>query len=145
MKYFILLLGVVGAAAACSDNPSNTEPFGVAAISRLTGTVTNSDGRPLDSVRIFVSVPNSIYAGYATAQTLTNSAGKYVVDVQRMRQLGDPPTPDTVRVEIEAYSVKRRSADGPIPTISVSHVLTFSSNLQTPPVTQLDFGVAARP
>lgn len=138
MKPSIILSSIaIGfGALACSSNVQNTEPFTTTAISRVAGIVTDANGTALDSVRVFVVLPNS--AGYAGGQAVTNSAGRYSLDVLRMYQIGTPLTPDTIRVEVSAQQLKGPNANVAAGTIKSNQVLTFSRNVESPPTQQLD-------
>ncbi|MEP6781016.1 MAG: hypothetical protein ABJC26_14065 [Gemmatimonadaceae bacterium] len=120
--------------SACSKEQYHTAPFGVIAASRITGVVSAANGKALASIRVFVAIPNSEQAGYASAQAVTNSAGRYVIDVRRMNQLGSAPIPDTLRVQISAQLDNAPTS----PIVKTERLLTFSGNIAAPPTQQLD-------
>ena len=124
---------------ACSDGPTyaNTGARRAIAVARVTGTVADVTGVPLESVRVSVSIPNTFEAGYAGATAVTNRAGQYSIDVERTRQLGQAPNPDTVRVEVSA--VRPGGPSGGASLVKAMELLTFGTNLQSPPQHQLNF------
>jgi len=133
----LMSIGIGFGAFSCSSNSvQNTAPFTTIAISRVSGIVTDANGTGLDSVRVFIVLPNS--AGYAGGQAVTNSAGRYTADVLRMYQVGNPTIPDTVRVEVSAQLLKGPNANSAAGTVRSNKVLTFSSNIESPPTQQLD-------
>lgn len=122
----VLLLGAV-TLTGCGEQDFRTAPFTPTHVARVTGVVVSNDGSPLDSVRVFIQIPNGNGFGYASASALTSRMGTFEATVNRMTAPASVPTPDTVRVEVAGQVIKARyyRSDGTSPTSRESVVLTF--------------------
>jgi len=95
---------VTGCAAglvACGDSTGQDE-FPPLAQGVIEGTITGTDGQPLDSVNVDLVIPADLSNKYSIglAGTVTDSDGGFTLPVQLTA--GPPPLPDTVEIYVRA-------------------------------------------
>lgn len=94
--------------AGCKSDIT-TSPFGVQAVSRITGVVVDSAGRPVANARLSVQFPPRELYGYAASEVRTNTGGEFVYLVNRMTQPAQTMSPDTVTATVTAEVAIPRS------------------------------------
>jgi hypothetical protein len=95
----------MGGLAGCRSD--TTGPFGITHTSRVVGTVSTPAGAPIDSVRVFIRIPDRAGFAYAVTPAMTNRDGKFSYVVQRMRAPTFIAEPDTVTVEVQGEVLKK--------------------------------------
>jgi hypothetical protein len=133
-----LLLAMSG---ACSGDPSSTNPFRASHTGIVSGRVQFTDGTPIDSAVVVVSVqPKPLY-GYTTQPVASNARGEYSYLIERLAAPARVPSPDTARAEVvvSLLAARYRLPGNVVPTLYDTVVVTFLPSGQTPPATTSNF------
>ncbi len=117
-----VLVAVLFAPSACSDNMGPTAKFATFEHASVQGVVLSDEGTPLDSVAISFKVPpdRGSYNG-GTLPPLTSSDGAFRLDLNRLSAppVFTPPSPDTLTLRLIGSYIGQGSGTPPRDTVFV--------------------------
>lgn len=146
MRYlrYCSAIAFIGTAACNQQQPQGTEGFTVFATAKVVGTVTNAAGDRLDSVRVFVEIPESVRINYGSAYAISDRNGNYSFQVERMAPSSVTGGPDTLRVKFYTNSIKRGATPTEQSPVISSQVLEFGEGSDGP-TKRIDLSLQSNP
>ncbi len=139
-----VLVAVLFAASACSDNMGPTAKFATFEHASIQGTVLSDEGTPLDSVAISFSVlPDRGSYNGGTLPPLTGSDGAFRLDLNRLSgpPVFTPPSPDTLTLRLIGSYIGQGSGTPPRDTVFV--LVRFAPKSQEAEPSSTELHIAA--